>query len=43
MPTEQCRCIYYDPDPDMGEETCACGHVRDEHDERGNCEVDVTW
>jgi hypothetical protein len=31
----QCPCIYPDGDP------CGCGHVADEHDDTGQCQVEI--
>jgi hypothetical protein len=38
---EDCACFHYDPNPDMGEDTCECSHVVDEHDDAGQCTVKV--
>lgn len=39
--SDLCPCIYPDVDPADEGETCACGHVLDEHDETGQCQVDA--
>lgn len=40
----KCDCFYFDEDPDMAEDEetpiCACGHVLDEHDDTGECQVE---
>lgn len=36
----ECICFYYNPIP--GSDTCECGHELDEHDENGDCKVELT-
>jgi hypothetical protein len=38
--TDLCYCFYYDESETPG--LCECGHVDDEHDDLGQCTVDVT-
>lgn len=41
-PPMRCPCCYPDIDPDNEiEDMCECGHVLDEHDEDGQCTVDL--
>lgn len=39
----RCPCFYPDPehDPDTGEDVCGCGHAVDEHDDTGQCQVEL--
>lgn len=40
----KCPCFYFEMDPDLAEEedmVCACGHVLDEHDDQGECTVEL--
>ena len=35
-----CPCCYPDIDPEEPD-VCACGHAPDEHDETGQCQVEI--
>lgn len=47
MAADLCPCIYpdidwtKDQDDDLDADLCECGHVLDEHDEQGQCTVEL--
>jgi hypothetical protein len=35
-------CFYAEVDPGSEDGSCNCGHAMDEHDDKGDCQVEVS-